>query len=59
MANGNLEHILQTFTLLSLGIFYLETHHHGASAHNGISYEAIEFYVPFNDDNEELHTWEK
>jgi hypothetical protein len=58
LANGNLEHILQTF-LLSLGIFYLETLHHGVSSHNDISYQAIEFDMPFNDYNEELHTWEK
>jgi hypothetical protein len=56
LANHNLEHILQTF-MLSLGIFYLETQHHGVSSHIDISYKAVEFDVPFNDDNEELHTW--
>jgi hypothetical protein len=30
-----------------LGIFYLEIHHHGASAHNDISYKALEYYVAF------------
>jgi hypothetical protein len=45
--------------MLSLGIFYLETQHHVVASNNYISYQAIEFDVLFNNDNEELHTWEK